>query len=119
MPFLFVTVLIASAYSVVTCGACSCNLILAILILVVARNEVLVVVLKKSINGWMNFLERPHRHRRLRHHQKGIQQIIDFFGEKAGRVARLHIVSDLKEEGWSRGDPFPKDEEDYVRLGFR
>ncbi len=59
------------------------------------------------------------RHRRLRHHQEGINQIIRMYGEKAGRVARLHIISDLKEEGYWRGEPFPVDEDDYVCLGFR
>ncbi len=58
------------------------------------------------------------RHRRLRHHEAGIDRIIRMYGEKAGRAARLHIISDLKEEGYWKGDPFPKDEDDFIRLGF-
>jgi hypothetical protein len=58
------------------------------------------------------------RHRRKRHHEEGICQAMDLFGEEAGRVARQHIISDLKEEGWTEDDPFPKNEEHYVRMGL-
>jgi hypothetical protein len=58
------------------------------------------------------------RHRRVRHHEAGIQEAIRIFGEKAGLVARQHIISDLKEEGWTENDLFPKDERDYIKIGF-
>jgi hypothetical protein len=58
------------------------------------------------------------RHRRVRHHEAGIQEAIRIFGEKAGLVARQHIISDLKEEGWTENDPFPKDEQEYMKIGF-
>ena len=58
------------------------------------------------------------RHRRKRHHEAGIKQVIEIFGEEAGNVARRHIVSDLKEEGWTERDPFPKDEGHYVEMGL-
>ncbi|SHK16314.1 hypothetical protein SAMN02745216_02989 [Desulfatibacillum alkenivorans DSM 16219] len=58
------------------------------------------------------------RHRKVRHHEQGIQKAIRLFGEEAGLVARQHIISDLKEEGWTENDPFPKDEADYVRMGL-
>jgi hypothetical protein len=58
------------------------------------------------------------RHRRKRHHQAGIRQAVALFGEKAGEAARQHIISDLKEEGWSEADPFPRDEEHYIRIGL-
>jgi hypothetical protein len=58
------------------------------------------------------------RHRRVRHHEAGIREAIKLFGDKAGQVARQHIVSDLKEEGWRENDPFPQDEHDFVRIGF-
>jgi hypothetical protein len=57
-------------------------------------------------------------HRRVRHHEAGIQEAIRLFGEKAGQAARQHIISDLKEEGWTEIDPFPKDEEHYVKMGL-
>jgi hypothetical protein len=58
------------------------------------------------------------RHRRVRHHEAGIREARALFGEVAGEVARQHIVADLKEEGWTEGDPFPQDEEDFVKIGF-
>jgi hypothetical protein len=58
------------------------------------------------------------RHRRVRHHEAGIREAIGLFGEEVGPVARQHIISDLKEEGWTEKDHFPKDEEDYVRMGL-
>ena len=75
----------------------------------------------EEVHRWLDEFagKTTFRHRRLRHHQEGIQQIIAMYGEKAGKVARLHIVSDLKEEGYAKGDPFPVNEDDYVRLGFR
>ena len=56
------------------------------------------------------------RHRRIRHHEAGIKQVIELFGEEAGEVARQHIISDLKEYGWTEADRFPKDEEDYLKI---
>jgi hypothetical protein len=58
------------------------------------------------------------RHRKKRHHEAGIRQVIELFGEMAGKVARRHIISDLKEEGWTENDFFQKDEEDFVKIGF-
>ena len=58
------------------------------------------------------------RHRRVRHHEAGIQEAISRFGEAAGPVARQHIISDLKEEGWTEQDPFPRDEAHYVNMGL-
>jgi hypothetical protein len=57
------------------------------------------------------------RHRRVRHHEAGVQEAIKLFGDKAAQVARQHIISDLKEEKWTEGDPFSKNEQDYVRIG--
>lgn len=58
------------------------------------------------------------RHRRKRHHEQGIARAAALFGEEAARVARQHIISDLKEEGWTERDHFPRDEEDYVKMGL-
>ena len=62
--------------------------------------------------------EYGYRHRKKRHHEAGISQVITLFGKKAGDVARQHIIADLRIEGWKEGDPFPKDEADYVHIGF-
>lgn len=58
------------------------------------------------------------RHRRVRHHEAGIKQAIEFFGREAGEVLRQHIISDLREEGWKETDPFPKDEEEYFKMAL-
>jgi hypothetical protein len=58
------------------------------------------------------------KHRRKRHHAKGIQQAIELFGENTGEVARQHNITHLKEEGWTEKDRFPKDEQDYVKMGL-
>ncbi len=59
------------------------------------------------------------RHRRLRHHKAGIRQAVAIFGPEAEAVARRHIMTDLQEKRVGRiQDPFPKDEADFVRIGF-
>ena len=77
----------------------------------------------EEIHKWLDeFAGKPGigmKHRKFRHHESGIQQVSKLFGGQAGMVARQHIISDLKEEGWIEGvDPFPKDEADYVKMGF-
>ncbi len=62
--------------------------------------------------------EYGYRQRKKRHHEAGIKQVIDLFGKRDGDMAWQHIISDLKKECWREGDPFPKDEADYVRIGF-
>jgi hypothetical protein len=58
------------------------------------------------------------RHRRRRHHKEGLREAENLFGWDAALAARLHIMSDLKEEGWKESDRFPEDEADYVRMGL-
>jgi len=58
------------------------------------------------------------RHRRVRHHEAGIREATALFGELAGEVARQHIIDDLKEEGWTESDSFPRDEQHYVAMGL-
>jgi len=58
------------------------------------------------------------RHRKFRHHEAGIAEVQSKWGVTAAKVARQHIESDLRLEGWKSGDRFPKDEQEYVRLGF-
>ena len=58
------------------------------------------------------------RHRRKRHHLAGLEKVRKIFGDDAVKAARQHIISDLKMEGWTEKDPFPKDEEDYVKMGL-
>ncbi len=59
------------------------------------------------------------KHRKVRHHLQGIKEVIKLFGTEAGEAARLHIISDLKLEGWIEGsDPFPKNEKHYASMGL-
>lgn len=58
------------------------------------------------------------RHRRVRHHEAGIMEATKLFGTDAGKAARLHILADLKSEGWTDSDPFPQIEQHYVRMGL-
>lgn len=68
------------------------------------------------LDGFAGSAEYGYKHRRKRHHAKGIQQAIELFGEKAGEVARQHIITDLKEEGWTEKDRFPRNEDDYMKM---
>jgi hypothetical protein len=76
----------------------------------------------EEVHRWLDeFAGTPEygmRHRRVRHHAAGIREAVRLFGADADKAARQHIVSDLKEEGWTETDPFPKDEKDYVRMGL-
>ena len=58
------------------------------------------------------------RHRHKRHHLQGIEEVRKQWGDDAATAARLHIISDLKGEGWKDTDPFPKDEGHYKRMGL-
>jgi len=58
------------------------------------------------------------RHRKVRHHEEGVRQIERMYGHFAAQAAKQHIISDLMEEGWTYTDPFPLNEDDYVRFGF-
>ena len=75
----------------------------------------------EAVHRWLDeFAGKPPyglRHRRVRHHEAGIREARALFGEVAGEVARQHVISDLKEEGWTENDPFPQDEQDFMRIG--
>lgn len=62
----------------------------------------------------------PHgmRHRKLRHHLAGIEAVRKIWGVQAAEAARLHIVADLKQDGWTEEHAFPMDENDYRRMGL-
>jgi len=58
------------------------------------------------------------KHRRVRHHQAGVNEVHRLFGADAAHVAKEHILADLRMEGWTEGDPFPLNEAHYVALGL-
>ncbi len=73
-----------------------------------------------EVHLWLDeFAKTPKygmKHRRVRHHLAGIAEAEKLF--HGGEAARLHVVSDLKMEGWKETDHFPVDEEDYVNMGL-
>lgn len=75
-----------------------------------------------EVHRWLDeFAGTPEygmRHRKLRHHTAGLEEVQKLFGEEGVAAARQHIIADLKLEGWKDGDPFPKDERDYVKMGL-
>jgi hypothetical protein len=58
------------------------------------------------------------RHRKLRHHLAAIEQVRKLWGNQAAAAARLHIIADLKQEGWTEDQPFPQDEQHYKGMGL-
>lgn len=59
------------------------------------------------------------RYRKVRHHQAGIEQAVELFGEEARAPARQHIIDDLSMEGWKTGEHnFPRDSSHYVKMGL-
>jgi hypothetical protein len=75
----------------------------------------------EEVHLWLDeFFATPlgARHRRKRHHLKGVEEVRRRWGDKAADVARQHVISDLRGEGWRETDPFPRDEQDYVSMGF-
>ena len=74
-----------------------------------------------QVNAWLDeYAATPlgARHRRRRHHLAGIEEVRQKWGDRAAAAARLHVLSDLKEEGWRQTDRIPADENDYVRMGL-
>jgi hypothetical protein len=76
----------------------------------------------EEVHRWLDAFQGTPKHgmwhRRVRHHEAGIREATVLFGEIAGEVARQHIIADLKEEGWTENDPFPRDEQHYVAMGL-
>lgn len=75
-----------------------------------------------AVHKWLDeFAGSPEygmKHRKKRHHREGIEKTKKLFGINGGKAAEIHIVSDLKEEGWKKTDHFPENEEDYVKTGL-
>ena len=76
----------------------------------------------KEVHVWLDeFAGKPEygmRHRRVRHHIEGVRWVRENLGAEAALAALQHVTDDLREEGWKEGDPIPKDERDYVKIGF-
>ena len=60
------------------------------------------------------------KHRRLRHHRQGIEQVRKRWGDRAAEAAELHVLDDLQTGECRNADEtwIPRDEEDYVSRGY-
>jgi len=76
----------------------------------------------EDVHRWLDAYagtpEYGFHHRKKRHHEAGIHEVARLFGPEAAKAARQHIITDLKEEGWTESDPFPQNEEHYVMMGL-
>lgn len=77
----------------------------------------------KQVHVWLDeFAGKPPygmKHRKLRHHLKGIEEVRKMWGDQAAEAARLHIISDLKMEGWTENEhPFPRSQTHYMEMGL-
>jgi hypothetical protein len=76
----------------------------------------------EEVHLWLDeFAGKPPygmRHRKLRHHAAGIEQVRKLWGDQAAKAARLHIIADLKQDGWTETHQFPRNEDDYKRMGL-
>jgi len=76
------------------------------------------------VHEWLDeFFGHPDyrtRHRKLRHHRRGIEEIRVKWGDQAARAATLHILDDLRnsEDKTLEESALPRDEEDFVRRGY-
>jgi hypothetical protein len=75
-----------------------------------------------EVHEWLDeFAGKPPygmRHRKVRHHMAGVEEVRRKWGNEAAEAARQHIISDLKTEGWTERDPFPRDQDHYVKMGL-
>ena len=76
----------------------------------------------EEVHRWLDeFAGRPPhgmKHRKFRHHLAGIMEVQKRWGDDAAAAARQHVISDLKMEGWTEDQPFPRDEREYVAMGL-
>jgi len=69
------------------------------------------------LDEFMNHPQYKTRHRCVRHHLKGIEEVKKMWGEKAAMAAEIHIKADLKSDGWTHSN-IPYDEKDYKESGL-
>ena len=50
----------------------------------------------KEVHMWLDefFVKLGSKHRSIRHHKEGVQEVIEKFGVEAGRAAEIHIRKD-------------------------
>lgn len=59
------------------------------------------------------------KHRILRHHKAGIEEIRKMWGDKAADAAKIHLIDDLQDERIGAGESeIAVDAEDYKKRGY-
>ena len=58
------------------------------------------------------------RHRHFRHHQEGIEQVRQMWGDQAAEAAEVHIRQDLDLEGWPKDGAIPKNSDEFRKSGL-
>jgi hypothetical protein len=75
-----------------------------------------------QVHRWLDefFCQPPYgtRHRHLRHHRQGIEQVRRMWVDEAARAAEIHIRQDLEQEGWPADWPLPRDAEEFKKAGL-
>ena len=75
-----------------------------------------------EVHLWLDeyFGQSPYgtRHRYLRHHRQGIEEIRKKWGDRAAMAAEIHIRQDLETDGWPSDKPIPEDSESYRKSGL-
>jgi len=71
----------------------------------------------KWLDEFMNDPKYKTRHRFLRHHRKGIEEVRKMWGDRAARAAEIHIRKDLESDGWS-SIHIPYDEKEFKEQGL-
>lgn len=74
-----------------------------------------------EVHRWLDeFAFQLHmRHRHKRHHLVGIEEVRKLFGDEAAEAAKLHILSDLEQEGMPRDEELiPRDEKHWLDIGL-
>ena len=73
----------------------------------------------REVHLWLDEFcgKRPYgtRHRHLRHHLEGIEEVRRLWGDQAAKAAELHVKQDLAEEG---ATDIPKSSADYKKIGL-
>lgn len=75
-----------------------------------------------EVHLWLDeyFGQSPYgtRHRYLRHHLQGIEEVRKKWGDKAAKASEIHIRQDLDSEGWPPDRPIPSDSASYRKTGL-
>ncbi len=75
-----------------------------------------------EVHLWLDeFFGKPSygsRHRYLRHHQEGIEEVKAKWGDRAAMAAEMHIRQDLESEGWPPDMPIPENSHTYRKAGL-